>query len=81
MEVVRLPVLSDNYVWLLHEPSSNQTAVVDPAVHEPVLQALKERWVHSSSMVHASVWQPQVLLQVLLAEFRESHSMLLQLCS
>jgi hypothetical protein len=44
MEVVRLPVLSDNYVWLLHEPSSGQTAVVDPAVHEPVLEALQERW-------------------------------------
>lgn len=44
MEVIRLPVLSDNYVWLLHEPSSRQTAVVDPAVHEPVLEALQERW-------------------------------------
>jgi hydroxyacylglutathione hydrolase len=43
LEVVRLPVLSDNYVWLLHEPASKATAVVDPAVHEPVLAALQER--------------------------------------
>ncbi len=30
-------------VWLLHEPSSRQTAVVDPAEEEPVVKALQER--------------------------------------
>lgn len=35
-----LPVLSDNYVWLLHEPETGATAAVDPAVAEPVLDAL-----------------------------------------
>ncbi|WIA41832.1 hypothetical protein OEZ86_009162 [Tetradesmus obliquus] len=43
MEVVRVPALSDNYVWLLHEPKSGLTAVVDPAEAPPVNAALKER--------------------------------------
>lgn len=43
MEVVRVPALSDNYIWLLHEPKSNLTAVVDPAEVEPVNRVLKER--------------------------------------
>ena len=43
IEIVRVPVLSDNYVWLVHEPVSKETAVVDPAVAEPVLEAARER--------------------------------------
>jgi len=37
IEIVRIPVLSDNYVWLVHEPDSGETMVVDPAVAGPVL--------------------------------------------
>lgn len=37
LEIVRIPVLSDNYVWLVHEPISGETMVIDPAVAEPVL--------------------------------------------
>jgi hydroxyacylglutathione hydrolase len=37
LEIIRIPVLSDNYVWLVHEPDSGETMVVDPAVAEPVL--------------------------------------------
>ncbi|GAB4351739.1 MAG: hydroxyacylglutathione hydrolase [Methylohalobius crimeensis] len=43
LEIVQLPVLSDNYVYLLHEPESDRTAVVDPAEAGPVLAALKTR--------------------------------------
>jgi hydroxyacylglutathione hydrolase len=43
IEVVRIPVLSDNYVWLAHEPASGDTVVIDPAVAEPVLAAAAER--------------------------------------
>ena len=43
LEIVRVPVLSDNYVWLVHDPASRETAVVDPAVAEPVLDAAKAR--------------------------------------
>ena len=45
IEVVRIPVLSDNYVWLVHEPVSGETAVIDPAVADPVLaEAAKHGW-------------------------------------
>lgn len=37
LEIIRIPVLSDNYVWLVHEPVSGETIVVDPAVAAPVL--------------------------------------------
>ena len=37
LEIVRIPVLSDNYVWLTHEAASGETMVVDPAVADPVL--------------------------------------------
>ncbi|MEG3894644.1 MULTISPECIES: hydroxyacylglutathione hydrolase [unclassified Microcoleus] len=40
MQVYRLPVLSDNYIFLLHDPDLHTAAVVDPAVAEPVLQQL-----------------------------------------
>lgn len=37
-----IPVLEDNYIFLLHDPERNLAAVVDPAVAEPVLDLLKE---------------------------------------
>jgi glyoxylase-like metal-dependent hydrolase (beta-lactamase superfamily II) len=43
LEVVRVPALSDNYVWLVHEPGSGKTAVVDPAEVAPVAAELKKR--------------------------------------
>ena len=43
LDIVRIPVLSDNYVWLVHEPASGETMVVDPAVAEPVLEAAAAR--------------------------------------
>jgi hydroxyacylglutathione hydrolase len=45
LEIVRIPVLSDNYVWLMREPQSGAVGVVDPAVAGPVLaEAEKRRW-------------------------------------
>jgi len=43
LEIVQIPVLNDNYVYLLHDAAENRTAVVDPAVPEPVLAALQQR--------------------------------------
>ncbi len=43
LEIVRIPVLSDNYVWLVHDPASEATMVVDPAVADPVLAAAATR--------------------------------------
>jgi hydroxyacylglutathione hydrolase len=42
MHIYRLPVLNDNYIFLLHDPQRNIAAVVDPAVAEPVLQKIAE---------------------------------------
>lgn len=42
MQVNLLPVLSDNYIFLLHDPLQNLAAVVDPAEAEPVIQRLEE---------------------------------------
>ncbi|MGD1717446.1 hydroxyacylglutathione hydrolase [Hydrocoleum sp. CS-953] len=41
MEIYRLPALSDNYIFLLHDPNQNIVAVVDPAEAKPVLQKLQ----------------------------------------
>ena len=43
LEIVRIPVLSDNYVWLVHEADSGETMVVDPAVADPVLAEAETR--------------------------------------
>jgi hydroxyacylglutathione hydrolase len=43
LEIIRIPVLSDNYVWLVHDPESGATAAIDPAVAEPVLAAASQR--------------------------------------
>ena len=42
LTVVIIPLLNDNYSYLLHDPLANQTAVVDPALAEPVLAVLKQ---------------------------------------
>jgi hydroxyacylglutathione hydrolase len=39
LEIVPVPVLRDNYVWLVHDPASGETVAVDPSVAEPVLEA------------------------------------------
>ena len=43
IEVVQVPVLSDNYVYLAHDAASGETTVIDPAVAEPVLDAAAAR--------------------------------------
>ena len=40
LKIEQIPVLSDNYVYLLREPQAGITAVVDPAVAAPVLERL-----------------------------------------
>jgi hydroxyacylglutathione hydrolase len=43
LEIVQVPVLQDNYVYLAHERASGATAVIDPAVADPVLEAARQR--------------------------------------
>jgi hydroxyacylglutathione hydrolase len=43
LEIHQIPVLQDNYVYLAHDAAGGATAVVDPAVAAPVLEALDEK--------------------------------------
>ncbi len=43
LEIARVPVLSDNYVWLVHDPASAETVVIDPSLAGPVLDAAAAR--------------------------------------
>jgi hydroxyacylglutathione hydrolase len=43
LQIEQIPALSDNYVYLIHEPQAGITAVVDPAVAAPVLERLGVR--------------------------------------
>src|SRR3569833_136014 len=57
LDVVRIPALSDNYIWLVHEPESGETIVVDPAVAEPVLaEAARRSW--RISQIWNTHWHP-----------------------
>jgi hydroxyacylglutathione hydrolase len=57
LEIVRVPVLSDNYVWLVHEAQSKETLVVDPAVAAPVLAAAAARgW--TITQIWNTHWHP-----------------------
>jgi hydroxyacylglutathione hydrolase len=57
LEVARIPVLSDNYVWLLHDPDTCETTVIDPAVAEPVLaEAGRRHW--QISQIWNTHWHP-----------------------
>ena len=45
LKIIQLSVLNDNYIYLIHDELSGETAVVDPAVAEPVLDYLaKQGW-------------------------------------
>jgi len=41
LKIQQIPVLNDNYIYLIHDSGSGETAAVDPAVAGPVRDALK----------------------------------------
>ncbi len=43
LNIIQIPVLTDNYIYLLHDPVTGETAVVDPALGQPVLDVLNEK--------------------------------------
>ncbi len=43
LEIIQIPVLNDNYIYLIHEPNANKTAVIDPAISEPVIEVLESK--------------------------------------
>lgn len=45
MEVVAVPAFTDNYLWIVHDDASGETAVVDPGDAAPVLaEAGRRGW-------------------------------------
>ena len=47
-----IPVLRDNYVFVLHGPGPGPAVVVDPAVAEPVITWLEERSLELVAILH-----------------------------
>lgn len=43
LTILQLPILNDNYIYLIHDPVSGETAAIDPAVAQPVLDALAQK--------------------------------------
>ncbi|WP_135449511.1 MULTISPECIES: hydroxyacylglutathione hydrolase [Tabrizicola] len=41
LDLITIPCLSDNYAWLIHDPASGRTAVVDAPEAGPILAALE----------------------------------------
>jgi hydroxyacylglutathione hydrolase len=57
MEIVALPALSDNYIWLLHDEAAGHTAVVDPGDGAVALQGAAERgWTIDQVLI--THWHP-----------------------
>ncbi|HVJ02142.1 MAG TPA: hydroxyacylglutathione hydrolase [Sphingomonas sp.] len=57
LEIVRIPALSDNYIWLVHDAVSGETMVIDPAQAEPVLVEAERRGWHISAIWNTH-WHP-----------------------
>ena len=57
VEIVAIPALSDNYIWLMHDPASAETVVVDPGEAQPVLAAAADRgW--TITQIWNTHWHP-----------------------
>jgi hydroxyacylglutathione hydrolase len=57
LDIVAVPAFSDNYLWLVHDSDSGETAVVDPGDGEAVL-AEAERRGWTISQVWNTHWHP-----------------------
>jgi hydroxyacylglutathione hydrolase len=43
LEIVPVPAFSDNYIWLVHDEDSGETAIVDPGDADPALAEAQRR--------------------------------------
>jgi hydroxyacylglutathione hydrolase len=43
LEIIQIPLLIDNYSYLLRDPATGKTAVVDPSEAEPILKVLEQK--------------------------------------
>ena len=57
LEIVAVPALTDNYVWLLHDSASGETAAVDPSVAQPVLEAAAAKGWQLTQVLNTH-WHP-----------------------
>ena len=57
LQIVPVPVLNDNYVWLIHDAASGETAAVDPSVGPPVLEAAEGRGWQLTQVLNTH-WHP-----------------------
>ena len=57
LEIVAVPAFADNYLFLVHDPDSGETAVVDPGDSGPVL-AESERRGWTIDQVWNTHWHP-----------------------
>lgn len=57
LQVTAVPVLSDNYVWLISNPDTGETAAVDPSVMEPVLDAVAAGGLRLTQILNTH-WHP-----------------------
>jgi hydroxyacylglutathione hydrolase len=55
--IVPIPVLQDNYVWLVHDEASGETAAVDPSVGQPVIDAASARGWRITQVLNTH-WHP-----------------------
>jgi hydroxyacylglutathione hydrolase len=57
LEIVAVPAFADNYLWLIHDPDSGETAVVDPGDPAPVMAEAGHRgW--KIGMILNTHWHP-----------------------
>ncbi|MEO6582078.1 MAG: hydroxyacylglutathione hydrolase [Sphingomicrobium sp.] len=57
LEIVPVPAFSDNYIWLVHDAASGESAVVDPGdAAPPLAEASRRAW--TISQVWNTHWHP-----------------------
>jgi hydroxyacylglutathione hydrolase len=57
LEIVPVPAFSDNYIWLVHDADSGETAVVDPGdAAPPLAEAARRGW--TITQVWNTHWHP-----------------------
>ena len=58
IEIVPVPALSDNYVWLMHDPDSGETVVVDPGeARAGAGRGRGARLAHHAGVEHPLAWR------------------------
>ena len=57
MDIIPVPAFTDNYIWLVHDQPSGETAVVDPGDAQPVL-AEAERRGWTITQIWNTHWHP-----------------------